>query len=116
MKDLDHPERVLWHAPLQPAPQVLPSDWADISAKLNISDSGSAWVRLAGDLGIVKAGSRDGRLVHHGERRPPVRRDDTARRPPPGHPGAPRRLRRAGHGNQAVIERIRAWIDGMRAR
>jgi hypothetical protein len=55
-------------ATLQLAPQVLPSDWADISAKLNISDSGSAWVKLAGDLGAVTAGSRDAARLDDGLR------------------------------------------------
>jgi GNAT superfamily N-acetyltransferase len=46
-------------ATLQFAPQVLPTDWADITARLTISGSGSALVKLAGDLGTVTAGSRD---------------------------------------------------------
>jgi GNAT superfamily N-acetyltransferase len=46
-------------ATLQLAPQVLPPDWADIRAKLNISDAGSAWAKLVGNLGTMTAASRD---------------------------------------------------------
>src|ERR1700722_8533677 len=53
-------------ATLQLAPQVLPVGWADVSAKLNISDSGSAWVKLAGDLGTVTAASRDAARLDDG--------------------------------------------------
>ncbi|MGH3166755.1 MAG: hypothetical protein ACRDN0_12805 [Trebonia sp.] len=58
-------------ATLQLAPEVLPPDWADMSAKLNISDTGTAWVKLAGDLSVVTARSRaaarlaDGLRVEH---------------------------------------------------
>jgi hypothetical protein len=38
------------------APHVLPPDWVDICAKLNISEAGSAWVKLAGPLESVTAG------------------------------------------------------------
>jgi hypothetical protein len=46
-------------ASLQFAPQVLPVDWADLTARLNISASGSALVKLAGDLDTVTQSSRD---------------------------------------------------------
>jgi GNAT superfamily N-acetyltransferase len=46
-------------ATLQLAPQVLPVDWPDISARLNISASGPSLVKLAGDLGTVTQSSRD---------------------------------------------------------
>lgn len=45
-------------ATLQIAPQVLPPDWADIRAKLNIVDARSALVKLVGDLGTVTARSQ----------------------------------------------------------
>src|ERR1700722_4093559 len=45
-------------ATLQLAPQVLPVDWADISAKLNISDSASPGVSHPGNLGAVTGTSR----------------------------------------------------------
>jgi hypothetical protein len=40
-------------ATVQIAPQALPADWADICTKLNISATGSAWAKFAGDLGAV---------------------------------------------------------------
>jgi GNAT superfamily N-acetyltransferase len=55
-------------ATLQLAPQVLPVDWAEISARLNISDSGSALVKLAGDLGTVTASSRGAARLDDGLR------------------------------------------------
>jgi GNAT superfamily N-acetyltransferase len=45
-------------ATLQLAPQVLPQDWAEMSALLNISDTGGTWVKLAGDLATVTVRSR----------------------------------------------------------
>ena len=59
-------------ATLQLAPSVLPVDWADIRAKLNISVSGSAWVKLAGDLGTVTAASRAAARLDDGLRVAPV--------------------------------------------
>ena len=50
------------------APAVIPADWADICAKLNISDAAAPLVKLVGDLGAVATCSRaaaarlDGRL------------------------------------------------------
>jgi GNAT superfamily N-acetyltransferase len=35
------------------APRVLPPDWDDIRAKLNICEPASAWVKLGGDLAVM---------------------------------------------------------------
>lgn len=35
------------------APRVVPPDWDDIRAKLNISEPATAWVKLGGDLAIM---------------------------------------------------------------
>jgi GNAT superfamily N-acetyltransferase len=53
---------------LQLAPDVLPADWADICAKLNIHDSGSAWVKLAGDIDTVVRRSAAGAHLDAGLR------------------------------------------------
>jgi GNAT superfamily N-acetyltransferase len=44
------------------APRVLPPDWPDICAKLNISGPRSAWVKLVGDLRTVTASGHAARL------------------------------------------------------
>jgi GNAT superfamily N-acetyltransferase len=38
---------------VQIAPHVLPPDWAEICEKVNIADSGSAWVKLLGELSTM---------------------------------------------------------------
>lgn len=51
-------EQAMSAATLQIAPQALPPDWPDICAQLDISDAGSAVVKLVGDLGTVVPHSR----------------------------------------------------------
>jgi GNAT superfamily N-acetyltransferase len=62
-------------ATLQFAPQVLPPDWTDICAKLNISDSGTAWVKLAGRISTVAGRSRAAARLADGLRVAPVPAD-----------------------------------------
>jgi hypothetical protein len=51
-------EQAMSAATLQIAPEVLPTDWPDICASLNICGAGSAWVKLVGDLDTVVPLSR----------------------------------------------------------
>jgi len=51
-------EQAMSAVTLQIAPHVLPPDWKDICASLNISDGGSAWVKLVGGLDTVVPLSR----------------------------------------------------------
>lgn len=46
-------EQGMSSALVQLAPEALPADWSDICAKANISDSGSHWNKLVGDLATM---------------------------------------------------------------
>jgi hypothetical protein len=50
------------------APDVLPPDWSDICAELNITSSGAARVKLASDLGTVADRSRSAARLDTGLR------------------------------------------------
>jgi len=56
-------------------PQVLPPDWPDICARLNISDSGAGLVKLGGNLGTVTERSLDAVRLDPGLRIAAVRPD-----------------------------------------